>query len=143
MKSDKEETMMTAKLINVEGSKIKIELTLELSRSMLDTEINIQKGLNEVGCIASKEALKYLDTDGSPLKIGEEIWKSKGEQPKEYQTPYGEVIVNRHVYQRSVGGKTYCPLEREGLSPCLCVMLCYELKQANNLSRRCSKLANP
>ena len=41
MKSDKEETMMTAKLINVEGSKIKIELTLELSRSMLDTEINI------------------------------------------------------------------------------------------------------
>jgi hypothetical protein len=113
MKSDKEETMMTAKLINVEGSKIKIELTLELSRSMLDTEINIQKGLNEVGCIASKEALKYLDTDGSPLKIGEEIWKSKGEQPKEYQTPYGEVIVNRHVYQRSVGGKTYCPLEKE------------------------------
>jgi len=47
MKSDKEETMMTAKLINVEGSKIKIELILELSRSMLDTEINIQKGLNE------------------------------------------------------------------------------------------------
>jgi hypothetical protein len=74
--------------------------------------INIQKGLNEVGCIASKEALKYLDTDGSPLKIGEEIWKSKGEQPKEYQTLYGEVIVNRHVYQRSVGGKTYCPLEK-------------------------------
>jgi hypothetical protein len=104
---------MTAKLINIEGSKIKIELTLELSRSMLNTEINIQKSLNEVGCIASKEALKYLDTDGSPIKIGEETWKSKGEQPKEYQTPYGEVVVNRHVYQRSVGGKTYCPLERE------------------------------
>ena len=63
---------MTAKLITVEGSKIKIELTLELSRSMLDTEINIQKSLNEVGCIASKEVLKYLDTDGSPLKIGED-----------------------------------------------------------------------
>ena len=47
------------------------------------------------------------------MKIGEETWKSKGEQPKEYQTPYGEVIVNRHVYQRSIGGKTYCPLERE------------------------------
>ena len=42
MKSDKEETMMTAKLINTEGSKIKIELTLELSRSMLETEVNIQ-----------------------------------------------------------------------------------------------------
>jgi hypothetical protein len=38
---------MTTKLISVEGSKIKIELTLELNRSMLDTEINIQKSLNE------------------------------------------------------------------------------------------------
>lgn len=103
---------MTARLINVEGSKVKIELTLELSRSMLDTEINIQKNLNEAGCIASQEALKYFDTDGSPLKIGEDIWKTKGTQPKKYQTPYGEVRINRHVYQRSRGGKTYCPLER-------------------------------
>jgi hypothetical protein len=104
---------MTARLISVEGSKVKIELTFELSRSMLDTEINIQKSLNEAGCIASQSALKYLDTDGSPLKIGSDIWKTKGAQPKIYQTPYGEVRVNRHVYQRSRGGKTYCPLERE------------------------------
>ena len=82
MKREQEETMMTAKLINVEGSKIKIELTLELSRSMLDTEINIQKGLNEVGCIASKEALKYLDTDGSPLKIGKKPGRVKENNPK-------------------------------------------------------------
>lgn len=34
-------------------------------------------------------------------------------------------------------------LLKAGLFPCLCVMLYYELKQANNLSRRCSKLANP
>lgn len=39
--------------------------------------------------------------------------RTKGEQPKAYQTPYGEVVVHRHVYQRSGGGKTYCPLERE------------------------------
>ena len=39
--------------------------------------------------------------------------RTKGEQSKEYQTPYGEVIINRHVYQRSVGGKTYYPLERD------------------------------
>jgi hypothetical protein len=53
--------------------------------------------------------LKYLDTDGSPLKIGEEIWKSKGEQPKEYQTPYGEVIVNRHVQElRIVKNEMMC-----------------------------------
>lgn len=39
--------------------------------------------------------------------------RTKGEQPKAYQTPYGEVVIERHVYQRSGGGKTYCPLERE------------------------------
>ena len=38
---------------------------------------------------------------------------TKGELPKAYQTPYGEVVVHRHVYQRAGGGKTYCPLERE------------------------------
>jgi hypothetical protein len=51
---------MTAKLISVDGSKIKIELTLELSRSMLDTEINIQKSLNEVGCIVQSRSTKIF-----------------------------------------------------------------------------------
>ena len=25
---------------------------------------------------------------------------------------YGEVVVERHVYQKAGGGKTYCPMER-------------------------------
>src|SRR5439155_290660 len=45
--------------------------------------------------------------------IGGMKWTSKGEEPKYYQTPYGEVEVLRHVYQTSAGGKTFCPLERE------------------------------
>lgn len=44
--------------------------------------------------------------------LGGEKWFSKGQVPKIYQTPYGEVEVPRHVYQRSQGGKTFCPLER-------------------------------
>lgn len=86
---------------------------MELSRSLLDTEAAIQVVLNEAGCLASREALRYFDTDGSPLRIGPEIWRTKGQQPKLYQTPYGEVELERHVYQRSGGGTTYCPLERE------------------------------
>ncbi len=31
---------------------------------------------------------------------------------KEYQTPYGVAPVERHVYQSSRGGRTYCPLDR-------------------------------
>jgi hypothetical protein len=103
---------MSAKLISVESSVIKIELTIELSESMLENEIKIQEKINEAGRIASKEALKQQDTDGSVLEIGEKKWRTKGEEPKAYQTPYGEVVVERHVYQKAGGGKTYCPMER-------------------------------
>ena len=103
---------MSAKLISVESSVIKIELTIELSESMLESEIKIQEKINEAGRIASKEALKQQDTDGSVLEIGEKKWRTKGEEPKAYQTPYGEVVVERHVYQKAGGGKTYCPMER-------------------------------
>jgi hypothetical protein len=103
---------MSAKLISVEGLTVRIEVTIELSESMLDSEDRIQEGLNEAGRIASKEALKQQDTDGSVLEIGDKKWRTKGEQPKAYQTVYGEVVVERHVYQSAGGGKTYCPMER-------------------------------
>lgn len=104
---------MSAKLISIEGTTVKIELTVEIGRSMLTSEKNIQTSLNDAGCLATGAALKYLDTDGSPLEVAGIMMRTKGEQPKIYQTPYGEVEVERHVYQRSGGGATYCPLERD------------------------------
>jgi hypothetical protein len=92
---------MGAQLLSIEGSRVKIEVTIDLSRSMLTSEENIQQTLNETGCIATEAALKYLDTDGSEIDIAGEVMRTKGEQPKAYQTPYGEVVVERHVYQRS------------------------------------------
>ena len=104
---------MGAQLLGIEGTHVKIEVTIELSRSMLTSEENIQHSLNEAGSIATLAALKYLDTDGSAIEIAGAVMRTKGEQSKAYQTPYGEVIVSRHVYQRSGGGKTYCPMERD------------------------------
>ena len=104
---------MGAQLLGIEGTQVKIEVTIDLSRSLLTSEEKIQESLNEAGNIATLSALKYLDTDGSAIEIAGEVMRTKGEQSKAYQTPYGEVIVNRHVYQRSGGGKTYCPMERD------------------------------
>lgn len=101
---------MGVQLRSIDGSQV----TIDLSRSMLTSEENIQQSLNAAGCIATAAALKYLDSDGSAIEIAGEVMHTKGEQPKAYQTPYGEVVVERHVYQRSGGGKTYCPMEREG-----------------------------
>jgi len=104
---------MSAKLTRVEGRTVKIELTIELSESMLDSEVKIQEGLNEAGCMAAREALRQLDTDGSAIEIGGKMWRTKGQQAKAYQTCYGEVVVERHIYQGAGGGKTYCPMEKE------------------------------
>ncbi len=104
---------MGVQLVSVEGTQVKIEITIDLSRSMLTSEENIQKSLNEAGNMATGEALKYLDTDGSQIEIAGERMYCKAKQNKSYQTPYGKVEVKRHVYQKGGGGKTYCPMDRE------------------------------
>lgn len=104
---------MAAVLIDRDEQSITIQIQIPLSRSMLETEDAMQAALNEAGVLATAEALQQFDTDGSPLVFGSTRWTSKGQEPKTYQTPYGEVSVSRHVYQTSTGGTTFCPLERD------------------------------
>lgn len=105
--------VMASKLISVENNTVKIEVEIELGNSMLESEEKVQEALNEAGTIATGEALKCFDTDGSPIVFGGVRLTTKGQEPKIYQTPYGETEVFRHVYQTSKGGKTYCPLEQD------------------------------
>jgi len=80
---------------------------------MLDSEMNLQSALNEVGAHATGECLSRFDTDGSKIDVGGHKLTSKGRQPKTYQTPYGATRVERHVYQSGRGGAIYCPLDRD------------------------------
>jgi hypothetical protein len=104
---------MTAAIIERQENSVTIQITVPLTRSMLETEETIQQVLNEAGVLATAEALKQFDTDGSPLVLGATRMTSKGQEPKTYQTPYGEAEVARHVYQTGEGGATFCPLERD------------------------------
>ena len=70
-----------------------------------------KEALNEAGTVATEEALKQFDTDGCEIEINGRKCTTKGREPKAYQTPYGEINIERHVYQSSEGGQTYCPLE--------------------------------
>jgi hypothetical protein len=131
------EAIMGATLTKVDGDTITLEITVNLSGSMLDSEESILGALNDAGCIATGEALSRFDTDGSRIEIGDTKWFTKGRQPKTYQTPYGTVEVSRHVYQRSQGGKTFCPLERDAriiitATPRFAKMISH--KYANNAS---------
>ena len=88
-----------------EGDRIKIEVTVDLSGGMLEAEEAILRAVNAVGNVATAEALKRFDADGEPIVVGGSIWYSKGKLPKIFNTPYGVVSVERHVYQPAEGGK--------------------------------------
>ena len=102
---------MKASIIEQKGNTVTLQLQVQLSKSMLESEENIQEALNEAGCLASQLALEQFDTDGSPLRQAGQKWFSKGKTEKHYETPYGEVVLARHVYQTAQGGKSYCPLD--------------------------------
>src|SRR5215469_6132670 len=104
---------MSAQLVSSSPEGITLQLTVPFDRSMLDFETRLQQALNEAGNLATAEQLRRFDTDGAPIEVGSTTLSSKGQLPKEYQTPYGAVSIERHVYQSAQGGTTFCPLERD------------------------------
>jgi hypothetical protein len=89
-----------------------IQIEVPYASSMLQAEDAIQEALNQAGVLATAEVLQRFDTDGAPIQVGDTKLTSKGQIPKDYQTPYGVAQVARHVYQSSRGGRTYCPLDQ-------------------------------
>ncbi len=100
-----------AKLLKRTGKQLTLEVTVNISGSLLEAEDSIQQACNEIGQLATQEAITGFDTDGSPLMTGSVKWTNKGQTPHLYQTPYGAVEVLRYVYQTSKGGRTWCPLD--------------------------------
>ena len=94
-----------------QGDRVKIEVTVDLSGSMLEAEESILRAVNAVGNVATGEVLKRFDADGDPIVVGGTKWYSNGKLPKIYNTPYGVVSVERDVYQPAEGGKTFCPID--------------------------------
>lgn len=100
-----------AEVIAVNDNEVILQVRVTLSGSMLEVEEKIQSAVNEVGSLATSEALKRFDTTGAAIQIGSVRMTSKGKVRKRYETPYGSVNIERHVYQTSSGGKTYCPMD--------------------------------
>lgn len=116
-----------------------VEIKIPLSSaSLLESEETIQRVLNEAGTLATGEALKQFDTDGSAIEMAGTSWTSKGSLPKTYQTPYGTVEINRHVYQSSSGGTTFCPLEVDGR-----VIVTATPRFAKQISHKYAEMSSP
>ncbi|VAW40534.1 hypothetical protein MNBD_DELTA03-40 [hydrothermal vent metagenome] len=129
---------MTAQIISQTNDELTIQVKVSLKGSMLESEQSIAECVNQVGMLATGEALKQFDTDGSPIVMGDIKLTARCKNGKTYQTPYGAIHVDRHVYQSSKGGKIYVPLESgariiQGASP----------RFAKTLSHKYSNLAAP
>jgi len=125
-----------ATVVKRSGEEVTVEVTVRLSGTLLDMETAIQEASNAVGCCMSEEALKQFDTDGSAIRVGEIKFTARGRDPKEYQTPYGAVQVERYVYQSSRGGRIYCPLEHQarivrGATPLFASQISHKYAQLN------------
>ena len=92
-----------AKIKETTSSYIKMEIKVPYTRSMLESEELLQKGLNSAGLLASEAIISSFDTDGSSIKIGNVKLTNKGKVKKEYETPYGRAKLERYVYQTSKG----------------------------------------
>jgi hypothetical protein len=53
----------------------------------------------DTDALATGKALEAFDTDGASIQIGAVQMASRGQLSKEYQTPYGSVVVRRHGEQ--------------------------------------------
>lgn len=102
---------MSVSLTKSDQEGFTIQLSFKYAKSMLEGEKEILKVVNNAGSMATGKILEKFDTDGTPIKKGNQTFTTKGKFEKNYQTPYGPTRVDRHVYQSHSGGKTYCPLE--------------------------------
>ena len=75
------------------------------------SEVEGQLALHGLGQKVMTEALGRYETEGEPVRFGSYTMTSKGRSPACYQTLFGEVALERHTYQSSDGGRTFCPLE--------------------------------
>ena len=100
-----------AEIIDRNGDEVVLQVRVKLRGSLLEMEEGIQQAVNKVGMAATGEALSRFDTTGGKIQVGNVRLSTKGKVKKIYETPYGAVEVQRHVYQSCEGGGTYCPLD--------------------------------
>jgi hypothetical protein len=75
-------------------------------------EVQVRELLQLIGQELTVELLRSKEVTPARLEHGGQTYYRKEATPGHYQTPYGEVVVSRYLYQTSTGGVTFCPLER-------------------------------
>lgn len=103
---------MSINQIIAEDGSITFSITTKLEGTFLEQEEQIQVIVNRLGNAMTEHYLTQYDISLPAIRVAEEKYTPKAVQKKKYQTLYGEVEIERHVYQSRAGGRAYVPLER-------------------------------
>jgi hypothetical protein len=82
-------------------------------RSFYQGEQMVQQLVTAIGRELVRDVLRNKSVTAPILEHDGQRWYRKGASAGQYHTLYGEVTVERHLYQTSTGGETRCPLEEE------------------------------
>jgi hypothetical protein len=80
-------------------------------RGFYQGEQAVQQIVPAIGRELVRELLQSKTRTEPILEGGGQRWYRKAAACGHYPTLHGEVVVERHLYQRSAGGETRCPLE--------------------------------
>lgn len=109
----KKEFHMSVTITSTSGNELSVSFTVALNGSMFEMEQAIEAAINEAGSLVTGKALERFDADGDPIQLGPVKLTSKGRVRQKYQSPFGSVALERHLYQTQDGGSTFCPLEHD------------------------------
>jgi hypothetical protein len=76
-------------------------------------EVQVRDLLQVIGQALTRELFRAKAVTAPRVEYEGQTYYRKAATPGHYQTPYGEVVVERHLYQSSAGGATICPLEQQ------------------------------
>jgi len=70
---------MPVKIVSEDGKNLTLQVTVDISGSMLEAEEKIMAACNAVGALTTEKALCQFDTDGTPIKMGEKKIHGEGQ----------------------------------------------------------------
>jgi hypothetical protein len=71
---------MSVKVVSEDGQALTLQVTVDISGSMLEAEEKIMAACNALGSLSTEKALAHFDTDGSPIKMGQKKIYGKKER---------------------------------------------------------------
>ncbi len=130
-------------IINVHAETNEVTITLrELDweaverQSFYEGETTVQEAVRVVGQELTARLLQRQVVTAPQIEVAEQIYYRKAASLGHYQTLYGPLALERHLYQTSAGGTTICPLEQKchlqfgSATPLLAEVISFKLASA-------------